>query len=175
MGPSAATLLPRAGHAFELSMCGARRCSGRPARTRAAPPASASGRRRPSLGPGFKGSAGAPRSRRPGHHASCVVVERWVEGVSFWSRGRHPGWRHASARICSTRFIGAIGGRCLWCTLAPSFIGDSGAFLCIPMKIGVKSEHHCVMRAEGRGTVWQLGRSLRAAPRLAPAPPARLL
>ena len=28
-----------------------------------------------------------------------------------------------------------------WCTLARSFIGDSGAFLCTPMKIGVKSEH----------------------------------
>ena len=25
--------------------------------------------------------------------------------------------------------------------MAPSFIGDNGAFLCIPMKIGVKSEH----------------------------------
>jgi hypothetical protein len=25
--------------------------------------------------------------------------------------------------------------------MAPSSIGDSGAFLCIPMKIGVKSEH----------------------------------
>jgi hypothetical protein len=48
-------------------------------------------------------------------------------------------------RICSTRFIGATGGRCIGTIgmVHPGtlFIGDSGAFLCIPMKIGVKSEH----------------------------------
>jgi hypothetical protein len=50
-----------------------------------------------------------------------------------------------SARICSTRFIGAIGGRCTGTIgmVYPGtlFIGDSGAFLCISKKIGVKSEH----------------------------------
>jgi hypothetical protein len=54
-----------------------------------------------------------------------------------------------SARICSTRFIGAIGARCIRTieTVHPGdlSIGDNGAFLCIPMKIGVKFEH-CVLK-----------------------------
>ena len=49
------------------------------------------------------------------------------------------------ARICSTRCIGAIGAIATFFigVVHPStlFIGDSGASLCIPMKIGVKSEH----------------------------------
>jgi hypothetical protein len=52
-----------------------------------------------------------------------------------------------SARICSTRFIGAIGARCIGTIgmVYPAtlllFIGDNGVFLCIPMKLGVKFEH----------------------------------
>jgi hypothetical protein len=50
-----------------------------------------------------------------------------------------------SARICSTRFIGAIGGRCIGTigVVHPGalFIGGQRALLCAPMNIGGKSEH----------------------------------
>ena len=50
-----------------------------------------------------------------------------------------------SARICSMRFIGAIGGWCIGTigVVCPGalFIGGQRALLCAPMNIGGKSEH----------------------------------
>jgi hypothetical protein len=51
----------------------------------------------------------------------------------------------SSARICSTRCIGAIGAIAIFFieVVYPRtlFIADNGAFLCIPMKIGARCEH----------------------------------
>ena len=64
-----------------------------------------------------------------------------------------------SARIGSTRCIGAIGAIAIFFigVVYPGtlFTGDNGAFLCIPMKIGVEFEH-CMFRAQAGAQIAHL-------------------
>jgi hypothetical protein len=70
--------------------------------------------------------------------------------------------RQVSARICSTRCIGATGARCIGTIgmVCPGtlFIGDNGAFLCIPMKIGGQTRARAqVLCLEADATVSEQG------------------
>jgi hypothetical protein len=104
------------------------------------------------MSPSFIALEWRPQSRKVmcGGREPAMGLETMAgsrNGPSFPRKhgSRHPGGSTVLGLFCSTRFIGTIGGRCIGTIgmVHPGtlFIGDSGAFLCIPMKIGAKSEH----------------------------------